>query len=125
MGLEQGRAGLRNALFARMLTLPARYYDDNNSSVLVSKVTHEVLGVTSAATGVLTVLVKDSLTVAGLLGWLVYLNWRLTTRDVHHRSGVAFVVKVFSKRMRSHEPGRLAGAGRVHACRAGNDQLPP
>jgi len=25
-----------------MLTLPARYYDDNNSSVLVSKVTHEV-----------------------------------------------------------------------------------
>jgi len=91
---------LRNALFARMLTLPARYYDDNNSSVLVSKVTHEVLGVTSAATGVLTVLVKDSLTVAGLLGWLVYLNWRLTLVTFIIAPGVAFVVKVFSKRMR-------------------------
>src|SRR5882672_1964432 len=91
---------LRNALFARMLTLPTRYYDDNNSSVLVSKVTHEVLGVTSAATGVLTVLVKDSLTVAGLLGWLVYLNWRLTLVTFIIAPGVAFVVKVFSKRMR-------------------------
>src|SRR5882672_1449712 len=91
---------LRNALFARMLSLPARYYDDNNSSVLVSKVTHEVLGVTSAATGVLTVLVKDSLTVAGLLGWLVYLNWRLTLVTFIIAPGVAFVVKVFSKRMR-------------------------
>jgi subfamily B ATP-binding cassette protein MsbA len=91
---------LRNALFARMLTLPTRYYDDNNSAVLVSKVTHEVAGVTSAATGVLTVLVKDSLTVAGLLGWLVYLNWRLTLVTFIIAPGVAFVVKQFSKRMR-------------------------
>ena len=91
---------LRNALFARMLTLPTRYYDDNNSATLVSKVTHEVLGVTSAATGVLTVLVKDSLTVAGLLGWLVYLNWRLTLITFVIAPGVALVVRTFSKRMR-------------------------
>src|SRR5262245_60154781 len=91
---------LRNAMFARLLTLPTRYYDDNNSSVLVSKVTHEVSGVTSAATGVLTVLVKDSLTVAGLLGWLVYLNWRLTLVTFIIAPGVALGVRVFSKRMR-------------------------
>jgi subfamily B ATP-binding cassette protein MsbA len=91
---------LRNALFARMLTLPTGYYDDNNSAVLVSKVTHEVSGVTSAATGVLTVLVKDSLTVVGLLGWLVYLNWQLTLVTFIVAPGVALVVKVFSKRMR-------------------------
>src|SRR5262245_35669442 len=88
---------LRNALFARMLTLPTRYYDDNNSSVLVSKVTHEVSGVTSAATGVITVLVKDSLTVVGLLGWLIYLNWRLTLVTFVIAPGVAFVVRSFSK----------------------------
>jgi subfamily B ATP-binding cassette protein MsbA len=91
---------LRNAMFARMLTLPTRYYDDNNSAVLVSKVTHEVSGVTSAATGVLTVLVRDSLSVAGLLGWLIYLNWRLTLVTFVIAPGVAIVVKVFSKRMR-------------------------
>jgi subfamily B ATP-binding cassette protein MsbA len=91
---------LRNAMFARMLTLPTRYYDDNNSAVLVSKVSHEVAGVTSAATGVLTVLVRDSLAVAGLLGWLVWLNWRLTLVTLIIAPGVAFVVKTFSKRMR-------------------------
>ena len=91
---------LRNALFARMLTLPTRYYDDNNSAVLVSKVTHEVTGVTSAATGVLTVMVRDSLTVAGLLGWLIWLNWRLTLVTFVIAPGVAFVVRTFSKRMR-------------------------
>jgi subfamily B ATP-binding cassette protein MsbA len=91
---------LRNALFARMLILPTRYYHDNNSAVLVSKVTHEVSGVTSAATGVLTVLVKDTLTVVGLLGWLVYLNWRLTLITFVIAPGVALVVRSFSKRMR-------------------------
>jgi len=91
---------LRNAMFARMLRLPTRYYDDNNSAVLVSKVTHEVSGVTSAATGVLTVLVRDSLAAAGLFGWLVYLNWRLTLVTLIIAPGVAIVVKVFSKRMR-------------------------
>ena len=91
---------LRNAMFARMLTLPTRYYDDNNSAVLVSKVSHEVSGVTSAATGVLTVLVRDSLAVAGLLGWLVWLNWRLTLVTFIIAPGVALVVKMFSKRMR-------------------------
>src|SRR5260221_3774755 len=91
---------LRNAMFARMLRLPTRYYDDNNSAVLVSKVTHEVSGVTSAATGVLTVLVRDSLAAAGLLGWLVYLNWRLTLVTLIIAPGVAVVVKTFSKRMR-------------------------
>ena len=45
---------LRNALFARLLTLPTRYYDDNNSAGARLKVTHEVSGVTSAATGVLS-----------------------------------------------------------------------
>ena len=91
---------VRKAMFARMLALPTRYYDDNNSAVLVSKVTVEVIGVTSAATGVLTVLVKDTLTVVGLLGLLVYLNWRLTLVTLIVAPGVAFVVKAFSKRMR-------------------------
>jgi len=40
---------LRNALFARMLT-PPRATTTTTTLVLVSKVTHEVLGVTSAAT---------------------------------------------------------------------------
>ena len=63
---------MRNAMFERLLTLPTRYYDDRSSGVLISKVAYDVGGVTSAATTVLTVLVRDTLAVAGLLGWLLY-----------------------------------------------------
>jgi ATP-binding cassette, subfamily B, bacterial MsbA len=104
---------LRNAMFARLLALPARYYDDRSSGVLLSKVAYDVVGVTSAATGVLTVLVRDSLAVAGLLGWLLYLNWRLTLVTLVIAPGVAIVVKVFSKRMRRMSQEGLRAQGDV------------
>ena len=102
---------MRNAMFERLLTLPTRYYDDRSSGVLISKVAYDVGGVTSAATTVLTVLVRDTLAVAGLLGCLLYLNWRLTLVTVVIAPGVAIVVKVFSKRMRrmSQEAQRAMG----------------
>jgi subfamily B ATP-binding cassette protein MsbA len=102
---------MRNAMFERLLTLPTRYYDDRSSGVLISKVAYDVGGVTSAATTVLTVLVRDTLAVAGLLGWLLYLNWRLTLVTLVIAPGVAIVVKVFSKRMRrmSQEAQRAMG----------------
>ena len=104
---------LRNAMFRRLVTLPTRYYDDRSSGVLISKVAYDVTGVTSAATGVLTVLVRDSLAVVGLLGWLLYLNWRLTLVTLVIAPGVAIVVKVFSKRMRRMSQEALRAMGDV------------
>jgi subfamily B ATP-binding cassette protein MsbA len=104
---------LRNAMFRRLLTLPTRYYDDRSSGVLISKVAYDVGGVTSAATSVLTVLVRDSLAVVGLLGWLLYLNWRLTLVTLIIAPGVAIVVKVFSKRMRRMSQEALRAMGDV------------
>ncbi len=104
---------LRNAMFKRLLMLPTRYYDDRSSGVLISKVAYDVGGVTGAATSVLTVLVRDSLAVVGLLGWLLYLNWRLTLVTLIIAPGVAIVVKVFSKRMRRMSQEALRAMGDV------------
>src|SRR5947209_5665198 len=113
---------LRNAMFGRLLALPTRYYDDRSSGVLISKVAFDVVGVTSAATGVLTVLVRDSLAVAGLLGWLLYLNWRLTLVTLVIAPGVAIVVKVFSKRMRRmSQEGLRAQADVTHVLQESID----
>jgi subfamily B ATP-binding cassette protein MsbA len=102
---------LRRAMFDRLLTLPARFYDDQTSGVLISKVANDVNGVASAATSVLTVAVRDSLAVAGLLGWLLYLNWKLTLVTFIIAPGIAIAVKVFSKRLRrmSQESMRVMG----------------
>jgi subfamily B ATP-binding cassette protein MsbA len=91
---------LRNAMFARLVALPTRYYDNNTAGALISKVAYDVGGVTSAATNVLTVLVRDSLAVIGLLSWLMYLNWRLTLVTVIITPGIVLAVKLFSKRLR-------------------------
>jgi len=113
---------LRNAMFERLLALPTRYYDDSSSGALISKVAHDVVGVTSAATGVLTVLVRDTLAVAGLLGWLLYLNWRLTLVTLVIAPGVAIVVKVFSKRMRRmSQEGLRAQADVTHVLQESID----
>ena len=69
---------LRQLMFERLLTLPTPFYDQHASGALISKVTYDVTQVTEAATTVLTVLVRDTLTIIGLLAWMLYLNWQLT-----------------------------------------------
>ena len=95
----------------RLVRLPARYYDDATSGALLSRVAYDVSGVTAAATSVLTVLVRDSLAVLGLLGWLVYLNWKLTLVALMVGPLVALMVRLFSGRLRrmSREGQRAMG----------------
>ncbi|MBL8489933.1 MAG: lipid A export permease/ATP-binding protein MsbA [Rhodocyclaceae bacterium] len=91
---------LRNVMFGRLLQLPARTYDNQSTGLLISKVTNDVNNVTGAATSVLTVAVRDTLTIAFLLAWLVYLNWKLTLVALAVTPLIAAVVQVFSKRLR-------------------------
>jgi subfamily B ATP-binding cassette protein MsbA len=91
---------LRAAMFERLVRLPTRYFDDHSSGVLLSRVAYDVGGVTSAATTVLTVAVRDSIAVLGLLGWLFYLNWQLTLIALAVGPAIALVVRLFSRRLR-------------------------
>ncbi len=60
---------LRSAMFSRLVRFPARYFNDQQlRQALLSKVAYDVTGVTDAATGVLTVLIKDSIVIVLLLG---------------------------------------------------------
>jgi len=91
---------LRGEMFGRIVNLPTRYFDDASSGALISKVTYDVTGVTAAATTVLTVIVRDSLTVVGLLGWIFYLDWKLSLITLAIGPIIALVIRSFSKRLR-------------------------
>ena len=91
---------LRAALFDKLLSLPTRYYDERASGELISKVTFDVNQVAAAATTVVTTLVKDSLTVLGLLAWLMYLNWKLTLAALVIVPPMMLIVRTSSKRLR-------------------------
>lgn len=93
-------ADLRAAMFGSMLKLPTPYYDNSTSGNLVSKYTYDVMQVTGAATSVVTISVKDSLTIVGLLGWMFYINWQLTMIALVVGPVIALVVRTFSDRLR-------------------------
>jgi len=69
---------LRAQMFTRLLALPSRFYDNNASGNIVSKFTYDVTQIREATTNAITVMVKDTLVIAGLLAWMTYLDWRMT-----------------------------------------------
>jgi subfamily B ATP-binding cassette protein MsbA len=91
---------LRTQMLGRLLSFPARFFDQHSAGTVISKVTYDVNQVTHAATKVLNVLVRDTLAVAGLLAWMLYLNWRLTLLSLVVAPAIAVVVVVVSRRLR-------------------------
>jgi subfamily B ATP-binding cassette protein MsbA len=96
---------LRAAMFSRLVRLPARFFDDQSSGNLLSKVAYDVAGVSGAATVVLTVVVKDTIAVIGLLGWLLYLNWKLTLIALVIAPPIGFTMRLIAKRLRHMSRG--------------------
>ncbi|HQC72027.1 MAG TPA: lipid A export permease/ATP-binding protein MsbA [Candidatus Competibacteraceae bacterium] len=91
---------LRGDLFARLLTLPTRYFDDHSAGNLLSRLTYDVTQVMSATTQALVTLVRDGLTVIGLLGWMLYLNWKLSLLAFLIAPGIALIMRLVSRRLR-------------------------
>ena len=68
---------IRGDLFRHYLMLPTRYYDREGGAHLLSKLTYNVEQVAEAVTKSITSLIRDTLTIAVLLCYIIYLNWRL------------------------------------------------
>src|SRR6185437_4115951 len=102
---------LRQQMFAKVLRLPPAYFDDVPTATLVTKFTFDVNNLTAASTTVLTTLVRDSVTVAALLAVLLVSNWKLTIVAFVVIPPIAFVVRLFSRRLRqmSREGQRAVG----------------
>jgi subfamily B ATP-binding cassette protein MsbA len=104
---------LRGLMFRKLLTLPTRYYDDNASGNLISKLTYDVTQVTDAATNVVTILVRDSIVLIGLLMWLFYLNWKLTLLSLLMAPIISIIIKISNKRMRNNSRDTLKATGNM------------
>jgi subfamily B ATP-binding cassette protein MsbA len=104
---------LRRAMFARVLRLPSVYFDEVTTAKLVARFTNDVNNISAAATSVLTVLVRDSVTVIALLAILVYSNWRLTVIAFLVIPPIAIVVRIFSKRLRTMSRASQAAVGGI------------
>jgi len=91
---------LRAAMFDKLMSLPTRYFDQNPSGQLIAQLAFNVTQVTQSATVSLTTLVRDTVTVLGLLGYLVWLNWQLTLIVFALVPLTLWIVRLASKRLR-------------------------
>ena len=91
---------LRVELFAQLQRLPSAFMSKTTSGELLSKLTYNVEQVTGAATNAVKVVAQEGLTVVGLFGYMLWLNWKLTLVFLFVGPLIGIVVSYVSKRFR-------------------------
>ena len=92
---------LRQQMFARLLHAPTEFFQQSTAANLINTVVFEVNNVLSILSSVAINLVRDSLTVIGLLGYLFYLNWRLTLVVMVIFPIIGYTISRINKRLRA------------------------
>jgi len=71
-------ATLRIEAFSKLMLLPVNFFDSQSTGTLVSKLTFDVERLSTITTRTALNVLKDVITIFGLLGYMLYLDWRLT-----------------------------------------------
>jgi subfamily B ATP-binding cassette protein MsbA len=94
------QANLRESMFARILRLPNRYYDQASTGTTLSRVAYDATQVAQAGLSVVNVFVRDSVATIGYLVSLFTIDWQLASFCLGLLPLVAAVVTVAGRRMR-------------------------
>jgi len=100
---------LRNEVFAHYLTLPAAYYDQSSSGVLISKLTYNTEQVAEAISSGILVLLRDTLAILTLLVVMVRLSPQLTLLIAIVGPAIALVVGAMTRAFRRYS-SRIQGS---------------
>lgn len=69
---------LRMDVFERLMRFPVSFFDEHSAGEVTSKLTYDTEQMSNAATKVVISLVRDSLTIIGMICYMFYLEWHLT-----------------------------------------------
>lgn len=92
---------LRALAFERVLRLPVARYQDESTGKIINTVVNDVRQVVDMIQSVFVACVRDVLVVIGLLGTLLYLNWKLTLVAIIVVPLTAVIVRTTTKRLRN------------------------
>jgi ATP-binding cassette, subfamily B, bacterial MsbA len=96
---SKGLMKLRQAMFGKVLDAKFGLFTDQSSSELANTVVYEVNSGSSLLVNSLMALVRDTVTMIALVGYLLYLNWQLTTIVAIMLPAVAFIMVKLSKKL--------------------------
>ena len=71
-------ADIRSEVFAVQLDLPMKDHDSEEGGRLLSRITYDVAQVGEAVSTAWMVIIKDTLMILGLLGFLIYTSWQMS-----------------------------------------------
>jgi subfamily B ATP-binding cassette protein MsbA len=91
---------VRGEMFTHLMHLPTPVYDKASVGELLSRVTYDVNGITSAGLNVITVIVRDGIMAIGLLAILFYTDWQLAIFCALLIPGVGFSMQLVGARQR-------------------------
>lgn len=91
---------LRKEMFSRLLHARADFFMQSIASKLINAVVFEVGNALSVIGSLLINFIRDVLTIVGLLGYLLFLNWSLTLIVFAIFPIVAFISKKINQRLR-------------------------
>jgi subfamily B ATP-binding cassette protein MsbA len=104
---------LRREVFDHFLQLPTSYYDRNSSGVLLSKLTYNIEQVAQCTSQVITTLVRDALTIIGLVGYMFWVNVRLSLFIIVVGPLIAILIRLVSRHFRRYSARIQSSMGDV------------
>jgi subfamily B ATP-binding cassette protein MsbA len=104
---------IRHDLFERYLQLPVSFFDRNGVAQLLSRLTYNIELVAEAATTAVTFIIRDTLTVIGLMAYLFYLNWKLTLFALAVAPVIIGLIRLTSRLFRRYSTRIQASMGDV------------
>lgn len=93
--------GLRQQMFDHLTRLPMSYFEQHPSASLITRFTSDVNNIGNAATTAGVTFIRESLTMAGLLAYLLYINPLLTGVTLVVVPFIAWVTKKVGGRLRT------------------------
>jgi subfamily B ATP-binding cassette protein MsbA len=91
---------LRVETFAKLMTLPVSFFDSHSAGTVTSKLTYDTEQMASAATTAAVSSVRDTLTIVGMVAYMLYLDWRLTMIFVVTAPVMALYLKKMTPKLR-------------------------
>ena len=92
---------LRRSVFQQLMRLPITYFDEQSAGIIVAKITYDVEQMSGAATRSAISLVSDTLTALGIIGYMLYLDWRLTLIFALIAPIMAFYLRAMTPKLRN------------------------
>jgi subfamily B ATP-binding cassette protein MsbA len=93
-------ADIREKLYNHLQTLSLSFFTKTPTGILISRITNDVNLIQGSVSNAVTGLIKDAFTIFGLIGVVIYRDWKLAVITLLIFSIVIIPMKEFGKRLR-------------------------